>query len=121
MSNCYKVMEVVESRLEWCFNKKGYDTYKEAEDALFDYCIDNDNKFGQYVIVYFKDDENRPRYSVRKTYIVGLYFLRDGIAQMIFNRRKILGPISDRLSLTNDILENERKQEGNSVLKVNQR
>lgn len=114
LGSVYKVMELVEGQLIWCFKKKGYATYKEAEDALFNYCPDG--KFSQFVIVYFKDDENRQLYGKRKTYIVGLYFLRDTIWQCVFNQNRLLGPITDKLELTDKIFkEHECKQERNSI------
>lgn len=108
LGSMYKVMELVGGRLEWRFNKKGYETYQKAEDRLFEY--GPDGKFGQYVIVYFKDEENRRQYSDRKTYIVGLYFLIDGVWQCIFNQNRLLGPISDKIELTDKIFEDKQER-----------
>jgi len=108
-------MQVVDGRLEWRFNKKGYDTYKKAEDVLLAWCPDDDWRLEQYAIVYFKDYGERPRYYNRKTYIVGLYFLRDCIWQCIFNQRNLLGPVTDKLEITKETLENECKQDRNSI------
>lgn len=106
MKNKYKVMEIVNGRLMWSFDKDGYDTYEEAEDAMFNYSSD---KFEQYVIVYYKTNEHtRPKR--RDTFIVGLYFLRDTIWQCIFSQSRLLGPISDKLEITDKIYEYKEKR-----------